>query len=69
MNKNTLKDFFSRFGFVLNIGFGILLLLVYLSVYVPPDRFWLAAFLGLLYPYLFLINPLMRLSENSHLLR
>ena len=58
MKKNTLKNFFSRFGFVLNIGFGVSLLLVYLSVYVPPDSFWPAAFLGLLYPYLLLINLL-----------
>ena len=56
MRKNDVTDFFSKFGFVLNMGFGGLLLLTYLSVFVPPDRFWPAAFLGLLYPYLLLVN-------------
>jgi endonuclease/exonuclease/phosphatase family metal-dependent hydrolase len=56
MKNTSLRNFFSRFGFILNIGFGGLLLLVYLSVFVPPDRFWPLAFLGLLYPYLLLIN-------------
>jgi endonuclease/exonuclease/phosphatase family metal-dependent hydrolase len=56
MKRNTVRSFFSRFGFVLNVGFGVLLLLIYCSVYVPPDYFWPPAFLGLLYPYLLLIN-------------
>ncbi len=58
MKNSTVKNFFSKFGFILNIGFSGLLLLVYLSVYVPPDSFWPAAFLGLTYPYLLLINLL-----------
>jgi endonuclease/exonuclease/phosphatase family metal-dependent hydrolase len=58
MKKSTVKNFFTRFGFILNIGFGVMLLLVYLSVLVPPDSFWPAAFWGLLYPYLLLINLL-----------
>jgi endonuclease/exonuclease/phosphatase family metal-dependent hydrolase len=56
MSKNAVSIFFSRFGFILNIGFSGLLLLIYLSVFVPPDSFWPAAFLGLLYPYLLLVN-------------
>jgi endonuclease/exonuclease/phosphatase family metal-dependent hydrolase len=51
-----MRNFFSRFGFILNIGFGGLLCVVYLSVLVPPDSFWPAAFLGLLYPFLLAIN-------------
>jgi endonuclease/exonuclease/phosphatase family metal-dependent hydrolase len=38
------------------MGFGVLLLLAYLSIYIPPDSFWPAAFWGLLYPFLLLIN-------------
>lgn len=56
MRKSTVRNFFSRFGFILNVGFGGLLCVVYLSVLVPPDSFWPAAFLGLLYPYLLAIN-------------
>jgi len=58
MKKSTLRNFFSKFGFYLNIGFAGLLLLVYLSVFIPPDSFWPAAFLGLIYPYLLLVNIL-----------
>ncbi len=58
MKKSTLRNFFSRFGFALNMFFGGLLLMVYLSVFIPPDSFWPAAFLGLIYPYLLLINLL-----------
>lgn len=56
MTKKAFRDFITKFGFILNLCFGGLLLLVYLSVLVPPDRFWPAAFLGLLYPYLLAIN-------------
>jgi len=58
MKKGAIRDFFSKFGFFLNIGFGGLLLLAYLSVFVRPDSFWPAAFVGLLYPYLLFINIL-----------
>lgn len=56
VKKSNVKNLFSKFGFFLNLFFGGLLLLVYLSVFVPPDSFWPAAFLGLTYPYLLLIN-------------
>ncbi len=58
MNKSIVKIFLVRFGFILNIGFGMVLLLIYLSVFIPPDHFWPTAFLGLLYPYILLINLL-----------
>lgn len=51
-----MKNFFSKFGFTLNIGAAFLLLLAYLAPFVPPDFFWPISFFGLAYPYLVLIN-------------
>jgi len=50
------KNFFSKFGFALNIGLVFLLLLAYLAPFVPPDYFWPLSFFGLAYPYLVLVN-------------
>ena len=58
MKKSKVKNLFSKFGFVTNLIFGGLLLLVYVSVLIPPDTFWPAAFFGFLFPYLLLINLL-----------
>ena len=58
MKKNSIGNFLSKFGFYVNLGFGGLLLMVYLAVFIPPDSFWPAAFPGLLYPYLLLTNLL-----------
>ena len=58
MKKSKVKNLFSKFGFITNLIFGGLLLLVYASVLVPPDTFWPAAFFGFLFPYLLLINLL-----------
>ncbi|MCK9413996.1 MAG: endonuclease/exonuclease/phosphatase family protein [Prolixibacteraceae bacterium] len=58
MKKSKVKNLFSKFGFVTNLIFGGLLLLVYASVLIPPDTFWPAAFFGFLFPYLLLINLL-----------
>ena len=42
----------------MNLFFGGLLLMVYLSVLIPPDKYWPAGFMGLLYPYILAINLL-----------
>jgi len=34
------------------------LVISYLSIYIPPDRFWFPAMLGLAYPYLVVVNLL-----------
>ena len=50
------------------------LLLAYLSVYIPPDRFWPPAFFGLAFPYLMAANILLfiywllRLKKESLIL-
>lgn len=51
-----MKNFFSEFGFTLNIGVAFLLLLSYLAPFVPPDIFWPLSFFGLAFPYLVLVN-------------
>jgi endonuclease/exonuclease/phosphatase family metal-dependent hydrolase len=51
-----LKRFFSKILLRLNILFGVLLLLTYVSVFISPENFWPAAFLGLLYPFLCITN-------------
>jgi len=58
MKKTVLKSLASQFGFYVNLTFACLLFLLYGAVLVPPDSFWPAAFLGLLYPYLLVINLL-----------
>ena len=50
------REFFSKFGFILNLGASFLLILAYLSPFVPPDLFWPISFFGLAYPFLVLLN-------------
>ncbi len=35
------------------------MLISYLSVWIPPDKFWIPAFFGLAFPYLFLANVIL----------
>ena len=51
-----MRQFFTKFGLVLNLGVSFLLLISYLAPFVPPDRFWPLAFFGLAYPYLAFLN-------------
>ncbi len=43
---------------ILNVTAAIGLLAAYLSVYIPPDKFWFPAFIGLAYPFLLVVNLL-----------
>lgn len=43
---------------ILNVIAAFGLLAAYLSVYIPPDKFWMPAFIGLAYPFLLLANLL-----------
>jgi endonuclease/exonuclease/phosphatase family metal-dependent hydrolase len=51
-----LKPILSKILFRLNIVAAALLGLSYLAVYVNPQYFWPIAFMGLMYPYLVIIN-------------
>ena len=51
-----MKGLFSKFGFLINVGTVIMLLLAYLAPYVPPDYFWPISFFGLAFPFLICIN-------------
>ena len=41
---------------VVNLFFILLLLLSYLSLYISPEKYWLLAFAGFVYPVFLLIN-------------
>ena len=48
----NIKKIFRVVLIILTYALAGALLISYLSVYVPPDRFWLPAFFGLAFPYL-----------------
>lgn len=48
--------FFKKFGFIINIFAAVSLLLAYLASFVPPDVFWPLAIVGLIYPFLLIVN-------------
>ena len=50
--RKTLRKIF----FLVNILMTLALLGAYLSVYIPPDVFWIPALFGMAYPFLLLIN-------------
>ena len=43
---------------ILNVTAAFGLAAAYLSVYIPPDKFWMPAFIGLAYPFLLAVNLL-----------
>lgn len=47
-----------RIIFGLNMAAALGLLLAYLSLFISPELFWMLAFMGLILPFLFLINLL-----------
>ncbi len=50
------KKFFLNIILVLNSAAIAGLLTSYISVFIPPDKFWIPAFIGLSYPYLLAVN-------------
>jgi len=53
-----LKKIFRNIVILVNLAAVVGLVGAMLSVYIPPDKFWPPAFLGLLYPYFLALNVL-----------
>jgi endonuclease/exonuclease/phosphatase family metal-dependent hydrolase len=51
-----IKKYFKNICILLNVGIALLLLLSYLAAYINPLEFYQIAFLGLIYPILFILN-------------
>ncbi|MFZ4399647.1 MAG: endonuclease/exonuclease/phosphatase family protein [Bacteroidales bacterium] len=56
MAKKSQHTLFAKFAFFVNIIFAVSLLISYLAFYISPDKQWIIAFFGLLYPFLLIIN-------------
>ncbi len=54
----SVKKVFSNILLFFNFAAVAALLLSYLSVYVPPDKFWIPSFFGLAYPFILIANIL-----------
>jgi endonuclease/exonuclease/phosphatase family metal-dependent hydrolase len=52
------NSFLGKFIFGLNIAAGVGLLFSYLALYISPEHFWMLAFMGLGFPFLYLLNVL-----------
>lgn len=53
-----MKRFFHRSILYINLIFALALAASYISIYFPPDRFWIAAFFGLACPFFLAVNAL-----------
>ncbi len=53
-----MKKAFTKIVFAINLFAVIALLLSYLAVYIPPDKFWVPSFFGLAYPFIIVANVL-----------
>jgi endonuclease/exonuclease/phosphatase family metal-dependent hydrolase len=52
------NSFFGKLVLGLNIAAGVGLLFSYLALYISPEYFWMLAFMGLGFPFLYLLNVL-----------
>ncbi len=53
-----MKRFFRNIILLFNFIAALTLFVIYLSVHISPETFWLPAVIGLTYPYVFLVNVL-----------
>lgn len=57
-NSRVVKTVIIKIVFFFNLLTVVALLVAYLSIYIPPDIFWIPALFGLAYPFLLLANVL-----------
>lgn len=57
--KKLIRFLINKTFFIFNLGAAVLLALSNLSSYIDPSRFWFFSVLGLMFPYLVLINILL----------
>jgi len=55
-SKSKARNFFIIAMLIFNIIFAIALILSYFAAYVSPEKFWMIAFFGIAFPYIFLSN-------------
>lgn len=56
--RSPQRRVFSALFLMVTVVFGVALLVSFLSQFVSPNRIWFAPFLGIPYPYLFVLNAL-----------
>lgn len=54
--NGILKRIFLHILLGFNFVFILVLILSYLSVYIPPDKYWIPSLFGLIYPYALFLN-------------
>ena len=57
-----MKNILNYILLILNVIFAIALLISYSALYIPPDKIWIIAIAGLVYPWLLAINILFCIS-------
>lgn len=51
-----MKKFLQIVALILNVIVVLALFVAYLSVYIPPDKYWIPAFFGMAYPFIMVAN-------------
>lgn len=50
------NQFIKRIIFVINLGVAAAMILAKLALFISPEQFWMLAFMGLLFPFLLIVN-------------
>ncbi|MBW6489703.1 MAG: endonuclease/exonuclease/phosphatase family protein [Lentimicrobium sp.] len=54
--KNSSLTFIGSLLLLANVLVIVLLMAGFFAAYIPPDKYWISAFFGLVFPYLFAVN-------------